>query len=37
MDFEAFTPRHWILLVLILLFFNILCYGCVLLLFGARS
>lgn len=36
MDYEALTPRHWILLMMILLFFNIICYGCGLLLMFNR-
>ncbi len=33
MDYEALTPKHWIFLILILLFFNILCFGCAFLLY----
>lgn len=35
--FNALTSKHWILLILTLLFFNIMCYGCALLLMSARG
>lgn len=37
MNSQALTSKHWILLILLLLLFNIMCYGCTLLLFNARS
>ena len=37
MQFDAFTPKHWLLLILTLLFFNIICYGCTWLIYGVRS
>lgn len=36
MNYEALTSRHWLLIILVLLFFNVLCYGCILLIYGAR-
>ena len=36
MNFDNFTSRHWLLLILILLFFNILCFGCTALIYTAR-
>ncbi len=34
MNTTMMTPRHWILLILTLLFMNIVCWGCVLLIYG---
>lgn len=32
---STLTRKHWILLILTLFLFNIICYGCVLLMYGA--
>jgi hypothetical protein len=37
MNTDAFTPRHWWFLILILLFFNIVCFGCSFVVLMARS
>lgn len=37
MNTESFTPRHWVFLILILLFFNIVCFGCTFVVYMARS
>lgn len=37
MSTTALTVKHWILVILTLLFFNILCWGCSLLIWGARN
>lgn len=37
MDTSLMTPKHWIVIILALLFFNIICYGCVLLVYGVGA
>ncbi len=37
MTSEAYTRKHWILLILTLLFLNIVCYGCILLIYSVRG
>ncbi len=34
MTSDTLTRKHWILLVLLLLFFNIICWGCGLVVLG---
>jgi hypothetical protein len=35
MSSRTFTRKHWILVILALVFMNILCWGCTLLMYGA--
>lgn len=36
MDFSMFTPKHWLFLISILVFLNVVVFGCFLLFWTGR-
>nr|WP_290665107.1 hypothetical protein [Ardenticatena sp.] len=36
MDFSLFTPKHWMFIISVLVFLNVVVYGCFLLFWAGK-